>query len=164
MGRSGSKLESEEITWLLVPCATQGGRAAVTLTCHARPGAAGKQRRFGDGSPSDSPAPSQTHVRLRGSVSLCPTCVLIPVPSWAGVFRAGAWVADELEGESGLCSSAVGCGEDFVAGVMCQGPFPLNAPPAPLRPFTPSCKPLGLIAAAVLGEAVKAEPWGGERQ
>lgn len=38
--------------------------------------------------------------------------------------------------------------------------FPVNAPTTLLRHFTPSCKPLGLIAAAVLGEAVKAEPWG----
>lgn len=36
--------------------------------------------------------------------------------------------------------------------------FPVNAPLTLLRHFTPSCKPLGLIATVVLGEAVKAEP------
>lgn len=38
--------------------------------------------------------------------------------------------------------------------------FPVSAPAPPLRRCTPSCKPLGMLATAVLGEAVKAEPRG----
>lgn len=38
--------------------------------------------------------------------------------------------------------------------------FPVNAHLVLLLHITPSCKPLGLIAAAMLGEAVKAEPQG----
>lgn len=59
--------------------------------------------------------------------------------------------------------------QDVSAGT-CQGPFTLvptttspHFPPHPsllLQHFIPSCKPLGLIAAVVLGEAVKAEPQG----
>lgn len=118
-------------------------RRAVTLTLHTQPGAAGhllrKQRHFGDGSPSDS-RPKPTAVPR---VSLCPAgqefSELPGLPmSWWRENGGSAAVPWDVARTS-----------------------PVNAPPAPLRPFTPSCKPRGLIAAAVLGEAVKAEPWRG---
>lgn len=123
------------------PCPT---RRAVTLTRRARLGAAGhllrKQRHFGDGSPSDN-HPKPTAVP---HVSLCTAgqefSELMPgfLRSWWREDRGSAAVPWDV-----------------------ARTFPVNAPPAPLQAFTPSCKPLGLIAAAVLGEAVKAKPWRG---
>lgn len=77
--------------------------------------------------------------------------------SWSGPCQAG-----HIFGAGMLHLAA----QDVSAGT-CQGPFALvpttttpHSPPHPfplLQHFIPSCKPLGLIAAVVLGEAVKAE-------